>query len=220
MNNHESLKTPLRADAQRNRERILAAACEIFVEHGPDAPLEEVVERAGVGFGTLYRRFPDRAALYRAVVIYVLERLHTIAMNAIEAAGPSLEIYLRDALDLRVGAVVPMLLDRVPMDDPEIMRLRQRDASLVEHMIQQEHESGTLRRDVGFADISLLLIRLSRPLPGPISPDLEKQLAHRHLEIVLAGLRPPEGNPGSTLPGPRLDLADLRALSSEETTSA
>jgi AcrR family transcriptional regulator len=207
--------TALRADAQRNRERILAAACDVFVEQGADAPLEEVIARAGVGFGTLYRRFPDRAALSRAVVIYVLERLHVIATRAYETAAAPLDAYLREALDLRVGAVVPMLLDQVSMDDPEILRLRQRDSALVERMIERAHEDGTLRRDVQFADVALLLIRLSRPLPGAIPPELQQQLAHRHLEIVLAGLRP-QGNPGSPLPGPSLDLSGLRALGSEE----
>lgn len=205
----------LRADAQRNRERILIAACEIFIEQGPDAPLEDVVTRAGVGFGTLYRRFPDRAALSRAIVIYVLERLHVIAKRALETTASPLATYMREALDLRIGAVVPMLLDRVPMEDEEIMRLRQRDTALIELMIERAHDDRSLRRDAGFGDVSLLLIRLSRPLPGPISPELDKQLAHRHLEIILAGLRPPQENPNAALSGPSLDLADLRSLSSE-----
>src|ERR687885_1855835 len=62
----------LRADARRNREHVLAAARDVFVEHGPAAPLDEIARRAGVGIATLYRRFPDRNALIRAVVIDVL----------------------------------------------------------------------------------------------------------------------------------------------------
>lgn len=57
---------PLRADAQRNRERILTAAEEVFLERGADAALEEVAKRAGVGIGTLYRRFPTREELLAA----------------------------------------------------------------------------------------------------------------------------------------------------------
>jgi AcrR family transcriptional regulator len=57
---------PLRADARRNRERILAAAEEVFLEHGAGASLEDVAKRAGVGIGTLYRRFPTRDALLAA----------------------------------------------------------------------------------------------------------------------------------------------------------
>src|SRR3954454_11504336 len=65
----------LRADARRNRDQILRAARDVFVEHGPGAPLEEVGRRAGVGIGTLYRRFPDRRALQRAVALDTLERV-------------------------------------------------------------------------------------------------------------------------------------------------
>ena len=59
---------PLRADAARNSERIARAAREVFAEHGPDAPLEEVARRAGVGIATLYRRFPDKAGLVHAAL--------------------------------------------------------------------------------------------------------------------------------------------------------
>jgi len=205
----------LRADAARNRARILSAAAAVFVEMGPDAPLEEVVARAGLGFGTLYRRFPDRAALQRAVVIDVMTRLREIAEAALADPTPwpsSLARYLHDALDLQIGIVVPMLLDRVDMNDPEIAPLRGRDAALVNQMIERAQAEGTLRPDVGFADVSLLLIRLSRPLPGGFAPERERELAHRHLQIVLDGLA---GKAATPLPGPTLSLADLRKQAAE-----
>src|SRR4051812_45368611 len=59
--------TPLRADARRNRDQIVAAARTIFVAQGPNAPMEEIARSAGVGVGTLYRRFPDRKTLIREV---------------------------------------------------------------------------------------------------------------------------------------------------------
>lgn len=62
-NSHEADRPLLRVDAERNRERILAAARELFAERGLDVPIEEVARRAGVGVGTLYRRFPTREAL-------------------------------------------------------------------------------------------------------------------------------------------------------------
>ena len=74
----------LRADARLNRERILAAARDSFVERGADVPLEEIAARAGVGIATLYRRFPDRAALQRAVALDVLTRVGQEARAAIE----------------------------------------------------------------------------------------------------------------------------------------
>src|SRR4030088_479087 len=65
----------LRADAARNRAHVLAAARDVFVEHGADAPLDEVARRAGVGIATLYRRFPDRGFLMRTVGLDTLERV-------------------------------------------------------------------------------------------------------------------------------------------------
>jgi AcrR family transcriptional regulator len=64
----EPLAVPLRADAARNLRRILTAAAEAFAEQGGDVAMEEIARRAGVGVGTLYRRFPDREALVVAVV--------------------------------------------------------------------------------------------------------------------------------------------------------
>ncbi|MEV7730431.1 helix-turn-helix domain-containing protein [Streptomyces sp. NPDC087917] len=59
---------PLRADAVRNIEKILRAARDVYAEQGPEAPLDEIARRAGVGIATLFRRFPDKAALLRAVL--------------------------------------------------------------------------------------------------------------------------------------------------------
>jgi AcrR family transcriptional regulator len=61
------LPRPMRADARRNYDRLLAAATEAFAEHGLDAPLDDIARRAGVGAGTLYRHFPNREALMEAV---------------------------------------------------------------------------------------------------------------------------------------------------------
>jgi hypothetical protein len=64
---------------------------------------------------------------------------------------------------------------------------------------------------VTFADIGFLLVRLARPLPGPIARDLDNRLAHRHLELVLDGLRTDRAEPAAPLPEPALTLADLLA---------
>src|SRR5438132_10123908 len=72
----------LRADALRNRELILGAARDVFVEQGADAPLDEIARRAGVGIATLYRRFPERQDLMRAVVVDVLTRARDEARRA------------------------------------------------------------------------------------------------------------------------------------------
>jgi AcrR family transcriptional regulator len=96
---------PLRADARRNRERVLAAARETFAENGPDASLNEIARRAGVGPGTLYRHFPTRQALLAAVLADRVERLCARAdhLIATEPAGAALSAWLRIFLDHASG---------------------------------------------------------------------------------------------------------------------
>ena len=204
----------MRADARRNRERLLAAARDVLVDQGPDAPLDAISAAAEVGIGTLYRRFPDRRALVRAVVLDVLGLAAEEARLALAEepdAFQALARYLHRALDLRISAVMPALLDHIPPDDEEIASIRTRSWGLFQQLIDQAHAAGTLRSDATFADIGLLLVRLARPLPGPIPRDLDNRLAHRHLELLLDGLRSDRAEPAAPLPEPALTLADLLA---------
>jgi AcrR family transcriptional regulator len=185
----------LRADARRNHEQVLVAAREAFVDVGPGVPLEEIARRAGVGIATLYRRFGDRVGLLRAVVLDALEDSRAAAEAALASTGEgadgleALARYMHAVLDLRVSAVVPLALDRLDLEDPGIAPVREASASAVERLIEAAHDDGSLPRQVGFADIGTLLVRLSRPLPGPVPAALNDQLAHRHLELALAGMR-------------------------------
>src|SRR5947199_9029308 len=81
------LPRPMRADARRNRERILDAALAAFAEHGSASQMEDVAARAGVGVGTLYRHFPTKEALILAVVVRRFERFADYAAEALEADG-------------------------------------------------------------------------------------------------------------------------------------
>ena len=204
----------MRADARRNRERLLAAARDVFVDRGPDAPLDAISAAAEVGIGTLYRRFPDRRALVRAVVLDVLGLAGEEARLALTEepdAFQALARYLHRALDLRISAVMPALLDHIPPDDEEIASIRTHSWGLFQQLVDRAHAAGTLRRDATFADIGFLLVRLARPLPGPIPRDLDNRLAHRHLELLLDGLRTDRAEPAAPLPEPALTLADLLA---------
>jgi AcrR family transcriptional regulator len=204
----------MRADARRNRERLLAAARDVLVDQGPDAPLDAISATAGVGIGTLYRRFPDRRALVRAVVLDVLGLAAEEARLALAEepdAFQALARYLHRALDLRISAVMPALLDHIPPDDEEIALIRTRSWGLFEQLVDRAHAAGTLRPDATFADIGMLLVRLARPLPGPIPRDLDNRLAHRHLELLLDGLRADRAESSDPLPEPSLTLVDLLA---------
>src|SRR6266513_4061814 len=118
---------PLRADARRNREQLLAAARDVFVEQGPGAPLDEIARRANVGIATLYRRFPDRESLMRTVLLDVLGRVGHQARLA-QAEEPdalsALVRYMHRALDVRIAAVIPALLGQLTLGDEEMLRAR------------------------------------------------------------------------------------------------
>lgn len=207
---------PLRADARRNRAQILTAARDVFVEQGPGVPLEEISRRAGTGIATLYRRFPDRKSLMRAVVIDALERAAEVARAALAEepdAFSALTRYMHRTLDVRIAAVIPTLLDEVAMDEAEIRQISDQGTAPVQQMIDKAKADGALRPDVTFGDIGMMIIRLSRPLPGPLSRELNDQLAHRHLDLLIGGLR--AGGAGATAGGPAMTLEDLRAMQPE-----
>jgi AcrR family transcriptional regulator len=201
---------PLRADARRNQAQILTAARDVFIERGPDAPLDEIARRAGVGIGTLYRRFADRGALMRAVALDALTRTAEAAEHALaesDTAFDALVRYLHTALDLRVSAVIPTLLDRIDLEDDEIGAVRSASSAAIERIVQAAHAEGSLAAEVTIGDVGLVLVRMARPLPGPIPAELDLELGHRHLDLIVAGLRAE-----APMSGPSLTFEDLRAL--------
>ena len=109
-------------------------------------------------------------------------------------------------------AVMPALLGHISFEDEEVKNARRQAVEPVLRLIEAAQAAGRLRADVAFGDIGLLLVRLSRPLPGPFPRELDMRLAHRHLELVLAALEAhPESRP-SRLGGPVMTLAELQGL--------
>jgi AcrR family transcriptional regulator len=203
----------LRADARRNRERLLAAARDAVIEQGADARLDDIARRAGVGIATLYRRFPERATLLRQVALDLLRRSGDEASAALaeepDAFG-ALARYLHRALDLRVSAAMPVLVGELQMDE-ELLAARRASAGPLDQIIRTARAEGSLRPDVASGDVGLLLVRLARPLPGPFPPAVNHRLAHRHLDLLLDGLRSPAAS-GAPLPGPAMTFEDLAAM--------
>lgn len=198
-----------RADALRNRERIVAAAREMFVEFGPDVPLDEVARRAGVGNATLYRNFLDRAALVHEVVLSVTSRTTDRAEEAAaEEADPfdALCRFVHAAADERIGALCPMLSGGFDKDHPELHAERRRLEEAVEGLVARAMSAGRLRTDIAVGDVLVGLSQLTRPLPGTACLDIDR-FTHRHLQLFLDGLEAPAR---SELPGTAATLEDLR----------
>lgn len=197
-----------RADAVRNRERILAAAREAFVEFGSAAPLDEVARRAGIGNATLYRHFPDRDTLVHHVVLFTTERVTASARDSLTEepdAFAALCRFTHTAADERIGALCPMLADGFDRDHPELLAARTALAAAVESLLAAGQEAGLVRADIGAGDLMVALSQLSRPLPGTACFDTDT-FAHRHLQLFLDGLRAPAR---SELPGSAATLEDL-----------
>lgn len=204
-------KPRLRADACRNRQRILAAACDAIVEHGPGVSLDEIARRAGVGNATVYRRFADRHDLIVQVALEVMRLLTEDAERAREEESDTFEAlrrFVHGAADRRVGAVMPALVDADLDNHPPFWQARDRLMAAVENLMTSAQAAGMMRADVGLGDVMGPLIQLTRPWPGTSCVALESVL-HRHLDLLLDGLRAPQR---SELSGTPFTLADLREV--------
>ncbi|MER7756163.1 TetR/AcrR family transcriptional regulator [Kitasatospora sp. NPDC097643] len=204
----------LRADATRNRERIVLAARDAFVEHGADVPLDEIAKRAGVGNATLYRNFPDRASLIREVALLVKNRILALAETAAAEAdapdggGPfeALERFAHAAVAEKVGALCPVFTHHVDPFDPDLTEARERLMSAVSGLMERARAAGELRADVDHGDLFIAISQLTRPLPGT-SCQLLDGFVHRHLQLFLDGLRAPAR---SVLPGRAATFEDFQ----------
>lgn len=195
----------LRADAARNRARILAAARAAFRERGIAAPLDEIARRAGVNIATLYRRFPDGEALIRQVVIDGYAVLLHTAREAVRRAPtigpmPALEYWLVQLVAEREMLVLPLIGGPV-VDDPDSPAIEREIRGLLETLLTEAREQGTIRTDVTAADLVTTVALACRPLPH-LDPATGQVLAERHVRVFLDGLRPGPGNvlpPGPTM---------------------
>lgn len=145
--------TPLRADAQRNRERLLAAAEAVFLERGAEASMEDVAKRAGVGIGTLYRRFPTRESLFAAAYSEHFLSLAAASHARASTLDPlaALRAYLEDlvvhtsvyrGLAASLGAMLQSGTPGCEATSKEGRRL-----------LRLAQKAGVVRRDVSFDDL-------------------------------------------------------------------
>lgn len=178
---------PLRADAARNRERILAAAAEVFAARGLEATLDDIAAHAGLGVATVYRRFPNRDALVDALFE---ERLAEVAAGAaLVLEEPDSWVALRRLLET-VGGVVTAdqgLFEVLVCRPGGHAAVRERMLPIVSAVIGRAQADGHLRVDLAPTDFPMLLRMLAgiAEATREVRPDLWR----RYLELLLDGLR-------------------------------
>jgi AcrR family transcriptional regulator len=185
---------PLRRDAQLNRERIIVAAREVFAARGLNASLDDVAHHAGVGVGTVYRRFPTKEALLEVALDERLEE-HVRAAEAALAAPTGwdgLVGFLRRAAEMQ--AADRGLRDVVLGADFRARhkaRARDRIEPLIRELVERAHREGSLRPDVTVEDLALVLMMVSEVAhhSHTVRPDVYA----RYLELLIDGLRDSSG---------------------------
>jgi AcrR family transcriptional regulator len=200
--------TQLRADAQRNLERVLDAAAEVFAERGADVSVDEVARRAGVGHATVFRRFPTKVALVAAVVEQRMRIVADAAEAALELddAGAALREFAEEATALHAADRCLVEATAFVAGEPGVVEQRERTLDAVGRLVRRAQDEGVLRTDLEPIDVPLLLMGVTRAAANFRA--VEPELWRRYLAIVLDGLRP---QAASSLPvaAPTLEQIEL-----------
>lgn len=180
---------PLRADAARNRDRILKTAYETFASEGATVPLDEIARRAGVGAGTVYRHFPTKDDLFRAVIedrIAQIVRAGHALLSQPDAGG-ALFVFLRSMV-LTWGAGDRGLVEALAGSEvewgPTRPDVEAEFLALLGELLQAAQQAGTVRADVTVAEVKTLLVGC-QAMQG-----YDNAVADRVTEVVLDGLQP------------------------------
>lgn len=191
-----SPERPLRRDAERNRQRILDAAREVFAEQGLRGSHDEIARRAGVGVGTVYRRFPDKEqlidALFEDRVAEIAELAHTAL--AMDDPWEGLALFLVRGQELQSGdRGLKELILGADGGHARVERARGEISPLVERLLDRAQAAGVVRADITVTDLPLIQFALGAIIDAThaTAPDTWR----RALAIVLDGLRSPDPSP-------------------------
>ena len=196
-----------RAEAARNDEAILAAARDVFVAD-PDAPVSEVVERAGVGISSLYRRYRSKEDLLRKLCGDGLQLYIDIAQDAVEDDGDLWEAFatfMARIVEADVHALTRSLAGRFSPTE-ELMRAARLADELNRQIVAKAQAAGVLREDIQPDDLTYVFEQVAS-LHGR-SAERTAQLRARYLTLQLDALRAPARTP---LPGPPPTAEEQRA---------
>jgi AcrR family transcriptional regulator len=177
----------LRADARRNRERLIAAATTAFADHGAEAPLEDIARQAGVGIGTLYRHFPTRLALqeavYRSQVETVCQRGRELSDSP--SPGQAFAAWLH-ALSSYLGTkrgLSKALIANLGRDSELLSSCSQIMKSTAEGLLVRAQQAGEVRADISSMDVMRLVHGIA------VASEQTPEDADRLLTLVIDGLR-------------------------------
>lgn len=200
---------PLRRDAERNRQRILRAASEVFTQRGLDATLDDVARHAGVGVGTVYRRFPDKESLIAELFQNRIDALVAVAEDACAAPDPwrALVSFLEYAAAAMAGDMgLRQLLMFATYGKDRVAYAREQMRPVVSVLVERAQAAGVLRQDFSSTDVPLIafVLAVAAEYAGPVQPDLWR----RYLALIIDGMR--ESRDGVTeLPVPALTPGEI-----------
>jgi AcrR family transcriptional regulator len=187
----EDQARPLRRDAERNRQRILRAASEVFTERGLGVSLDEIARHAGVGVGTVYRRFGTKEDLVEALFVDRVESIAALAEQAAEAPDPwsGLVSFMEQMAEMLAGnRGLRQMLMLAGYGHDLASYARRRNAPLVARLVARAQAAGQVRADLSVTDIPFLVFLLTEAaqLARPVSPELWR----RYLTLITDGMRP------------------------------
>jgi AcrR family transcriptional regulator len=187
----ESMAAPLRADAERNRQRLLAAATDLFATRGLDVTLDEIARHAGVGTGTAYRRFPNKDALIDALMADRIGEVAEIARQCLDEPDPwvALTSFFERALALQASdRGLKEVLFSAGHGRERSNQARLKIAPVVTKLVRRAVEAGAVRSDMSISDVPVINYMLNTVVD--LGRTVEPELYRRYLAIVLEGLRP------------------------------
>jgi AcrR family transcriptional regulator len=194
---------PLRADAARNRQLVLDTARRLFAERGLAVTLNDIAHEAGIGVGTVYRRFADKDAVIAALMLSKFERLIELAREAERIADPreAMRTYLHGALAMRArdAGLSGIVGAQANHDDPAILACRAEMATHARRVLERAREAGVLHPGFGALDIPVLTRMIGAVADG--SRDTDPTAWQRYAALVVDAVCPPEGAAFGELPG-------------------
>jgi AcrR family transcriptional regulator len=185
-------------EARRNDLVVLEAARDVFTAQGAGAPISAVAGRAGVGMGTLYRRYGSKTELLQRLCVLAMDQALAAADDALAASDPwdGLCDYIRACVELRSGALAS-LAGQIETT-AEMRSTARRSMARMEEIVARAHRDGCLRADVTALDITWLIEQFSRRSPDQVESAEERNVRSRLIAIALDGLR---AGPAQPLPG-------------------